>query len=77
MTALAIMAGVIGVAASIDDLSRRQISNWIPWSAFAGGVVLQTVQHGWRGAGSALAGAWRARACSWFFICSAAWAAET
>lgn len=57
MTALAIMAGVIGVAASIDDLSRRQISNWIPGSALAGGVVLQTVQHGWRGAGSALAGA--------------------
>jgi prepilin peptidase CpaA len=51
------MAGVVGVAASIDDLWRRQISNWIPSSAFAGGVILQTVQHGWRGAGSALAGA--------------------
>jgi hypothetical protein len=57
MTALAIMAGVVGVAATIDDLWRRQISNWIPGSAFAGGMILQTVQHGWRGAGSALAGA--------------------
>jgi prepilin peptidase CpaA len=57
MTAVAIMAGVVGVAASIDDLSRRQISNWIPGSAFVGGVILQTAQHGWRGAGSALAGA--------------------
>ncbi len=57
MTALAIMAGLVGVAATIDDLSRRQISNWIPVSAFAGGVILQTVQHGWRGAGAALAGA--------------------
>jgi len=57
VTALAIMAGLIGVAASIDDLWRRQISNWIPCSAFAGGVILQTVQQGWRGAGSALAGA--------------------
>jgi prepilin peptidase CpaA len=56
VTALAIMAGVVGVAASIDDLWRRQISNWIPCSAFAGGIILQTVQHGWRGAGSALAG---------------------
>jgi len=56
MTALAVIAGVIGVAACIDDLWRRQISNWIPCSAFAGGVILQTVQHGLRGAGSALAG---------------------
>jgi prepilin peptidase CpaA len=57
VTALAIMAGVVGVAASIDDLSRRQISNWIPCSALAGGVILQSVQHGWRGAASALLGA--------------------
>jgi prepilin peptidase CpaA len=57
VTALAVIAGVIGVAACIDDLSRRQISNWIPCSAFAGGVILQTVQHGWRGSGSALLGA--------------------
>jgi prepilin peptidase CpaA len=57
VTALAIMAGLIGVAASIDDLWRRQISNWIPCSAFAGGVILHTVQHGWRGAGASLAGA--------------------
>jgi prepilin peptidase CpaA len=56
VTALAIMAGVVGVAASIDDLSRRQISNWISGSAFAAGVILQTVEHGWGGAGSALAG---------------------
>jgi len=57
VTALAVIAGVIGVAACIDDLSRRQISNWIPCSAFAGGVILQSVQHGWRGCGSALLGA--------------------
>jgi prepilin peptidase CpaA len=57
VTALAMMAGVVGLAASIEDLWRRQISNWISGSAFAGGVILQTVQHGGRGAGSALAGA--------------------
>jgi len=57
VTAVAILAGVVGVAACIDDLWRRRISNWIPCSAFAGGVILQTVQHGLRGAGSALAGA--------------------
>jgi len=57
VTALAVMAGVVGVAACIDDLWRRRISNWIPCSAFAGGVILQTMQHGLRGAGSALVGA--------------------
>ncbi|MGA2215628.1 MAG: prepilin peptidase [Bryobacteraceae bacterium] len=56
MTALAVLAGGVGVAASIDDLWRRQISNWIPCSALASGVILQSVEHGWRGVGSALGG---------------------
>jgi prepilin peptidase CpaA len=56
VTAQALLAGGVGIAACIDDLRRRQISNWIPGSAFAGGLVLQTAQHGWRGAGSALLG---------------------
>ncbi|HYL74167.1 MAG TPA: prepilin peptidase [Bryobacteraceae bacterium] len=56
MTAQAWIAGIVGVAAIVDDLSRRQISNWISGSAFAAGLVLQTVEGGWRGAGSALLG---------------------
>jgi prepilin peptidase CpaA len=56
VTAQAIVAGAIGIAACIDDLRRRQISNWISGSAFASGLALQSVQHGWRGAGSALLG---------------------
>jgi prepilin peptidase CpaA len=56
VTAQALLAGGIGIAACIDDLRRRQISNWISGSALASGLVLQTVQHGWRGAGSALLG---------------------
>lgn len=56
MTGQAWLAGAIGIAASIDDLRRRQISNWIPASGFAGGLALQTWQHGWLGAGSALLG---------------------
>ena len=56
MTAQALLAGGIGIAACVDDLRRRQISNWIPGAAFASGLVLQTVQHGWRGTGSALLG---------------------
>ncbi len=56
MTVQAILAGAVGIAACIDDLRRRQISNWIPGSAFASGLVLQTAQHGWRGAGASLLG---------------------
>jgi len=56
VTAQAWLAGGVGIAACIDDLRRRQISNWIPGAAFASGLVLQTVQHGWHGTGSALLG---------------------
>jgi prepilin peptidase CpaA len=56
VTAQALLAGGVGIAACVDDLRRRQISNWIPVSAFVSGLVLQTVEHGWRGAGAALLG---------------------
>jgi prepilin peptidase CpaA len=56
VTAQCWIAGVVGIAAIVDDLARRQISNWIPCSAFAAGLILQTVESGWRGAGSALLG---------------------
>ena len=42
MTAQAWIAGVIGIAAIVDDLARRQISNWIPCSAFAAGLILSS-----------------------------------
>lgn len=44
------------MAAIVDDVTRRKIANWIPCSAFAAGLILQTIQGGWRGAGAALAG---------------------
>ena len=56
MTEQCWIAGVVGVAAIVDDLARRQISNWIPCSAFVAGLILQTVKGGWHGAGSALLG---------------------
>ena len=56
MTAQVWIAGVVGIAAIVDDVARRQISNWIPASAFAAGLILQTVNHGWRGTGAALLG---------------------
>ena len=51
------IAAFIGVAAIIEDLKHRRISNWIPCSAFGAGLLLQSVIYGWRGAVSALFGA--------------------
>ena len=56
MTPQVWISGVVGVAAIVDDVSRRRISNWIPCTAFAAGLVLQTIQGGWRGLGEALLG---------------------
>jgi prepilin peptidase CpaA len=56
VTAEAWIAALVGIAATVDDLARRRISNWIPGIAFAAGLCLQTAQGGWRGAGSALLG---------------------
>lgn len=51
------IAILVGVAAVVDDLARRQISNWIPLAALAGGLGWQTGLYGWRGLLYALAGA--------------------
>jgi prepilin peptidase CpaA len=56
VTAQVWIAGIVGVAAIVDDLARRRISNWIPGSAFVAGLILQTVERGWHGAGLALLG---------------------
>jgi prepilin peptidase CpaA len=56
MTAQVWIAGIVGVAAIVDDVTRRKIANWIPCSAFVAGMILQIVQGGWRGAGAALLG---------------------
>ena len=47
----------LGLAATAEDLWRRQISNWIPAAALAGGVALNWAQDGWWGGLMALAGA--------------------
>lgn len=56
MTLQVAIALFVGIAAIIDDLARRQISNWIPALAFAGGVAALSIERGWRGTGSALMG---------------------
>ena len=57
MTPQVWIAIVIGIAATIEDLVRRQISNWICGAALAAGLALQIASGGWRGAASALLGA--------------------
>jgi prepilin peptidase CpaA len=56
MTPQVWVAIVIGIAATIEDLARRQISNWICGAALLAGVVLHVVSGGWRGGLSALLG---------------------
>lgn len=56
VTAQAWITALVGCAAIVDDLARRRISNWIPILAFLSGLILQSVEKGWRGSLSALAG---------------------
>jgi len=56
MNAQVWIAILVGLAATIDDLARRQISNWICVAALAAGFAWQMGQSGWMGAAYALAG---------------------
>lgn len=57
MTAQVWIAILVGLAATVDDLARRRIANWIPAAALAGGFGWQIGQNGfWPGAGYALLG---------------------
>ncbi len=50
-------AGLIGLAASVEDLFRRTISNWIVLAALAAGLGCQVFAKGWIGIGYGLLGA--------------------
>jgi prepilin peptidase CpaA len=50
------IAILVGVAAVMDDLSRRHIANWIPAAALAGGFGWQIGIAGWSGALTAALG---------------------
>jgi len=47
----------IGIAASVEDLLRRQVSNWIPVVALIAGLVIHYVERGWAGVWSSALGA--------------------
>ena len=49
MNAQVWIAILVGLAAMIDDLARRQIANWIPLAALAAGFGWQIGQSGLRG----------------------------
>lgn len=57
MSAQVLIAVLIGVAASVEDLARRRISNWIPIAALLAGLVCNSIERGWTGALAAVAGA--------------------
>jgi prepilin peptidase CpaA len=57
MTTQVWIAVLVGLAATVDDLVGRQIANWIPAAALAGGFGWQIGQDGWMGALHALGGA--------------------
>lgn len=47
----------VGMAATIEDVIRRRISNWIPLAALLSGIACLAATRGWRGALSAAGGA--------------------
>jgi prepilin peptidase CpaA len=51
------VAGLVGVAASAEDLARRTISNWIVLAALVAGVACQVFARGWAGIGYGVLGA--------------------
>jgi len=57
MTLETAVALSIGLAASGEDLWRRNISNWIPATALVGALVVQTLNGGWHGLGQWFLGA--------------------
>jgi prepilin peptidase CpaA len=56
MTAQVVIALVVGIAAIVDDVARRRISNWIPALGLVGGLAALTVERGWRGTVSSVLG---------------------
>jgi prepilin peptidase CpaA len=57
MTMQFAIALFVGLAASVEDLVRRRISNWIPVAACVAGFLCLAWEGGWRGALSSLGGA--------------------
>ena len=57
MSAQIVIAVLLGLAATAEDLWRRNVSNWSPLTALVAGFAWHITQQGWRGAGTAALGA--------------------
>jgi prepilin peptidase CpaA len=57
MTARAWLIVIVGLAAVIEDLGWRRVSNWTSGGAVAAGLVVNYLQKGWSGAWHSLLGA--------------------
>jgi prepilin peptidase CpaA len=51
------ITGLVGVLATIEDLARRTVSNWLSLAALSAGAICQAMAGGWKGLGMALLGA--------------------
>jgi prepilin peptidase CpaA len=56
VSARTILILVVGLAAVIEDISRRRISNWTSGGAVAAGLILHFAQKGWLGLWHSLLG---------------------
>ncbi|MGA2182307.1 MAG: A24 family peptidase [Bryobacteraceae bacterium] len=56
MTALTLVSLAVGLSASVEDLAKRRISNWIPIAAALAGFAIHIHGNGWKGAVSAALG---------------------
>jgi prepilin peptidase CpaA len=56
MTIVWWLAGALGLVASVEDLRRRTIPNWLTMAAALAGIVC-AASMGWRSLGMAIAGA--------------------
>jgi prepilin peptidase CpaA len=52
-----VMTVAVGIAASVEDLIRRRVSNWIPMVALLAGLIIHFIERGWPGVWSAFLGA--------------------
>lgn len=57
MTAQVVLALAVGIAATVEDIARRRISNWIPVFALIAGLASGFFRNGWKGAGMSALGA--------------------
>lgn len=56
MTATTWVSLAVGLSASVEDLAKRRISNWIPVAAALAGFAIHIHGNGWKGALSAALG---------------------